>query len=82
MQHLLHVEKGGRQSVTKRSNGRNFTVGGVRFDSGVECYGNKAVNKMQRDCLVANKPPGPLAKIPRDYYFCSPPFVSVTRLKP
>lgn len=45
--------------MTKRSNGRNLIVGGVRFDFGVECYGNKSVNKMRRDCLAANKPPSP-----------------------
>lgn len=51
--------------MTKRSNGRNLMVEGLRFDSGVECYGNKAVNKMRRDCLGANKPPRPLAKASR-----------------
>lgn len=55
-----------RQSVTKRSNGWNFIVEGVQFNSGVECYGNKAVNKTQRDCLGANKPCGFLAKARRE----------------
>lgn len=59
-------EKKGRQSVTKRSNGRNLIVGGVRFDSGVECYGNKSVNKMRRDCLAANKPSRSFAKARRE----------------
>lgn len=52
--------------MTKRSNGRNLIVGGVQFDFGVECYGNKSVNKMRRDCLVANKPPRPFAKARRE----------------
>jgi len=52
--------------VTKRSNGRSLMVGGVRFDSGVECYGNKSVNKMRRDCLAANKPSRPFAKARRE----------------
>lgn len=78
--------KKGRQSVTKRSNGWNLIVGGVRFDSGVECYGNKSVNKMRRDCLAANKPRRPFAKARREKekeresaYYCSPASVSVTR---
>lgn len=41
--------------MTKCSNGRNRTVGRVRFDSQVEYYGNKAVNKIRRDCMGANK---------------------------
>lgn len=71
--------------MTKRSNGRNLIVGGVRFDSGVDCYGNKSVNKMRRDCLAANKPPRSFAKARREKkrkresaYHCSPVLVSVT----
>lgn len=37
----------------------------LRFDSGVECYGNKAVNEIRRDCLGANKLLWLLAKVSR-----------------